>query len=102
MTVREGNAGNRSVAQDLRCDLFLSEYASQSAPERFTQPEKVSVNALATELRPRHIAYLSCSAGTLARDLGLLTEAGYRVTRLLPLDFFPQTRHVEVLATLAR
>jgi 23S rRNA (uracil1939-C5)-methyltransferase len=52
--------------------------------------------------RPRRIAYLSCSAGTLARDLALLVDAGYRVDALLPFDFFPLTHHVECLALLTR
>ena len=57
--------------------------------------------ALAAELRPSRIAYLSCSAGTLARDLGDLEAAGYRVCRITPYDFFPMTHHVEALALLA-
>jgi tRNA/tmRNA/rRNA uracil-C5-methylase (TrmA/RlmC/RlmD family) len=56
--------------------------------------------ALATELRPSRIAYLSCSAGTLARDLSSLESAGYRVTGIDPYDFFPLTHHVETLARL--
>lgn len=51
-------------------------------------------------LRPAQIAYLSCSAGTLRRDLNVLDEAGYRVERIIPYDFFPQTYHVETLVLL--
>ena len=51
---------------------------------------------------PRRIAYLSCSAGSLARDLAVLESGGARVAALVPYDFFPQTQHVEVLALLAR
>ncbi|HWP94195.1 MAG TPA: class I SAM-dependent RNA methyltransferase [Gammaproteobacteria bacterium] len=57
---------------------------------------------LATQARPARLACLSCSAGTLARDLQLLESAGWRVARLAPYDFFPQTHHVEVLALLER
>lgn len=57
-------------------------------------------DALATELRPSRLAYLSCSAGTLARDLGRLAAAGYHVKSIHPFDFFPLTHHVEVLALL--
>lgn len=60
------------------------------------------VEALARELRPARIAYLSCSAGTLARDLGELESAGYTVTAVRPYDFFPLTHHVETLALLER
>ncbi|MCC6135511.1 MAG: class I SAM-dependent RNA methyltransferase [Candidatus Contendobacter sp.] len=52
------------------------------------------------EFRPSRLAYLSCSAGTLGRDLQALTAAGYAVNALIPYDFFPQTRHVETLALL--
>ena len=52
--------------------------------------------------RPERMAYLSCSAGTLRRDLEILTDANYEVERLTPYDFFPQTYHVETLALLRR
>ncbi len=50
---------------------------------------------------PVRLSYLSCSAGSLARDLAELEAAGLQVVRLQPYDFFPQTHHVEVLALLA-
>ncbi len=52
-------------------------------------------------LRPQRIAYLSCSSGTLGRDLEELCGAGYRVQRIQPYDFFPLTHHVETLALLS-
>ncbi len=58
--------------------------------------------ALADELRPDRIAYLSCSAGTLARDLALFEASGYAVSAIRPYDFFPNTHHVETLALLER
>jgi tRNA/tmRNA/rRNA uracil-C5-methylase (TrmA/RlmC/RlmD family) len=60
--------------------------------------EAAVTQALAGELRPARIAYLSCSAGTLARDLAMLETAGYAVAGILPYDFFPLTHHVEALA----
>ncbi len=59
------------------------------------------VVALVEELRPDRIAYLSCSAGTLARDLAAFESAGYDVSGIRPYDFFPNTHHVETLALLA-
>ena len=56
----------------------------------------------ATEFQPKRLAYLSCSAGTLSRDLRQFTGAGYQVAQLIPFDFFPQTHHVETLALLHR
>lgn len=49
------------------------------------------------QLRPARMAYLSCSAGTLRRDVEVLERAGCRVEQIVPYDFFPQTHHVETL-----
>ena len=54
------------------------------------------------DYRPHRMAYLSCSAGTLARDLEVLEQAGFGVERITPYNFFPQTYHVEALALLRR
>ena len=51
-------------------------------------------------LRPARLAYLSCSAGTLRRDMDVLAGSGYRVERINPYDFFPQTYHLETLVLL--
>ena len=50
---------------------------------------------------PREILYVSCNPGTLARDLGLLGGA-YRLESVTPLDMFPQTAEIEVVAHLKR
>ena len=52
---------------------------------------------------PATVAYISCNPATLARDLALLTGEGrLAVQRVQPIDFFPQTSHVETLAVLKR
>ncbi len=48
------------------------------------------------------IVYVACDVAALARDTGLLLERGYRLTRAVPLDLFPMTHHVEVVASFAR
>lgn len=48
------------------------------------------------------IAMVSCSATTFARDLKILVAAGWRVTRITPVDQFIWSPHIEIVAALER
>lgn len=57
------------------------------------------LDAIAIRQIPR-IVYVSCDPTTLARDLAILRNTGYAITEVQPLDMFPQTHHIECVATL--
>ena len=51
---------------------------------------------------PRRIVYVSCDPATLARDVALLKERGYRVKDAIAADLFPRCAHVESVVCLER
>lgn len=51
---------------------------------------------------PGQIIYIACDPATWARDLQELAAGGFSLRRLIALDFFPQTAHVETIALLER
>lgn len=53
-------------------------------------------------MAPGNIIYISCDIATLARDLAALTEGGYRLLQIHPVDMFPQTHHIETVALLEK
>lgn len=63
--------------------------------------EKSLLEAIA-QMSPERIVYVSCDPGTLARDLSILDELGYKVTEIQPVDMFPQTSHVECVVGIRR
>jgi 23S rRNA (uracil1939-C5)-methyltransferase len=54
------------------------------------------------EAAPRRIVYVSCNPTTLAPNAAELGHAGWRLRRVLPVDMFPQTHHIESVALLER
>lgn len=54
------------------------------------------------QMEPQKIVYVSCDSATLARDLKILCENGYELTKVRPVDQFPMTVHVETVALLCR
>ena len=53
-------------------------------------------------MNPERIVYVSCNPASLARDIAVLAELGYRAEEVQPVDMFPQTSHVESVALLRR
>ena len=68
-------------------------------------PPRAGAAAQSAELAHSKVArvvYASCDPGSFARDAQSLQEGGYRLEKLLPIDQFLWSAHVELIALLAR
>ncbi len=104
------NADAAGVAVDVReqaVQKFVASFEAADAPDVVVlDPPRVGaglevVKGLA-KAGPETIVYVACDVASLARDARALADHGYRLVGAQPLDLFPQTHHVEVVATLRR
>ncbi|HLS06776.1 MAG TPA: 23S rRNA (uracil(1939)-C(5))-methyltransferase RlmD [Bacillota bacterium] len=54
------------------------------------------------DMAPERIVYVSCNPATLARDLKILEVGGFETKEIQPVDMFPRTHHVELVALMSR
>ena len=55
-----------------------------------------------TRMSPKRLVYVSCDPATLARDIALLKQRGFRVEKAMAADLFPRCSHVESICLLTR
>lgn len=71
----------------------------------FVDPPRKGINrdaiAIMKKLSPKKIIYISCNPVTMARDLSYLSNM-YDVKKIIPVDMFPKTNHVECVCVLER
>jgi tRNA/tmRNA/rRNA uracil-C5-methylase (TrmA/RlmC/RlmD family) len=101
---------NRRNGEFLAADFteFLPTWLERFSPETtavIIDPPRAGCAAAGLELLrrawPVQIIYVSCHPATLARDLNVLCADGvYELVRVVPLDMFPQTQHIECVADL--
>lgn len=88
-------------------DIFTPEFLANhpKADVLITDPPRDGMHAKVVEqilnLAPQKIVYVSCNSATQARDMAILKE-NYILVKILPVDMFPQTHHVENIALLIR
>lgn len=54
------------------------------------------------EMSPEKIVYVSCDSATLARDLAVFNEKGFKTEKVSAVDMFPRTPHVEAIALILK
>lgn len=84
---------------------FLRRLANQHQPDLvIVDPPRSGLGKQVTTLlaaaRPTNITYVSCDPATLSRDLKSLLDSGYHLSSIHMVDLFPQTFHLESVATL--
>ncbi|HEX4403503.1 MAG TPA: methyltransferase domain-containing protein [Polyangia bacterium] len=103
--VRNGRANCTFTKADATTIFAGLPFAGKDAAVIVDPPRKGCSPAFLAQLvafAPRAIVYVSCNPATQVRDLVALRAAAYRVARVRPFDMFPQTRHLECVATLTR
>ncbi|OQB12242.1 MAG: 23S rRNA (uracil-C(5))-methyltransferase RlmCD [Firmicutes bacterium ADurb.Bin193] len=86
-------------AEDIAPDLSLYDVVIVDPPRKGCN-EKLLQAMLA--ISPKKIIYVSCNPATLARDIKILEDGGYKTEWIQPVDMFPRTPHVETVVLITR
>lgn len=60
------------------------------------------IKTISTQFKPETVVYVSCDSATLARDIKIFDNNGYKLIEYTPFDLFPRTAHVETVCLLVR
>ena len=87
------------VVESLACEGKSADIAVVDPPRKGCDEKLLE---LLKDMNPRKIVYVSCNSATLARDVKVLREFGYAMTKACAVDMFPQSSHVETVVLLQR
>ncbi len=104
INARENNAHNvRFISGDVRKTLREQKKEFGRIDVVIVDPPRAGMHPRAvfhmSTLGARRIVYVSCNPSTFARDAALLCREGYRLGTVSPVDMFPHTAHIELVAT---
>lgn len=88
------NAIKKWLNQGIKPSVIMVDPPRKGLTESFIK-SSISMN-------PKKIVYISCNVATMARDIKLYQELGYKLTKVQPVDLFPMTHHVECIALIQR
>jgi 23S rRNA (uracil1939-C5)-methyltransferase len=104
----DGAAGALKQVQTLRRDLLrtpLSSLEMKKYDAAIIDPPRSGARLQAEQIARSpvaKVAYVSCDPGSFARDVKVLTDSGFKLTRVTPVDQFRWSPHVEVVGALER
>lgn len=89
-----GDAAQKLKEKNIKPDVIILDPPRKGCDE--------SLIKTVSEMSPQRIVYVSCDPATLARDLKLFDELGYKSHFVQPVDMFPRTAHVETVCLLSK
>ncbi|BEP28507.1 23S rRNA (uracil(1939)-C(5))-methyltransferase RlmD [Helicovermis profundi] len=112
------DAWGNAKLNDIANIEFITGRAEKVIPKLFNKGEGVKADVVVVDpprkgcdkelldtmimMEPERIVYVSCKASTLARDLRILCDNGYKLVDVTPVDMFPHTMNVESVSKLVR
>lgn len=63
--------------------------------------EEIVLKTMA-DMNPKRIVYVSCKPSTMARDIKILEDLGYKMSKVQPVDMFPHTLHCETVVKMSK
>lgn len=105
---------NKNAIRNLIVNEIFMEGKAEELLDQFTDdvdavivdPPRAGMDARLVEAiikaSPRRIVYVSCDQGTLARDVKLLIDGGYKLVETTPCDMFPDTGGLESVSLLSK
>jgi len=91
------------LAEHVIPELYTKDYRADVV---VVDPPRKGCDAAVLEtiakMDPKRVVYVSCKPSTLARDIRILEDLGYKTTKIQPVDMFPMTGHVETVVQLVK
>ena len=85
---------------------FLADRTNETADLVIANPPRAGLGRGVAQAiaagNPARVVLVSCHPASMARDLRVFADGGYRTERVIPFDLFPQTAHVEAIGVLGR
>ncbi|MBF0746745.1 23S rRNA (uracil(1939)-C(5))-methyltransferase RlmD [Gemella sp. 19428wG2_WT2a] len=82
------------INKDVEIDAVIVDPPRKGCEESFLQD--------LAKMKIKKVVYVSCNPASLARDMKIMQDLGYRASQVQPVDMFPQTPHVECVVLMTK